>query len=287
MKILLLRRAFKICILVCMAFVHQSGMANEVLPVFPGSTLEYTKQSTLNTHQVLLSTPKRISNSLSIESQEDIAGSRENRLLRLADNALNSDVLSFYESYLKKNGQVLYVCEKRACGSSNYWANRIFSEHKLYGRDSDQVYLAGKVEKHKQTFWVTVYGVRNGLKQNLVFLSVVTAKSSRDGREEFEEGVLLLNGEIAEGDISRLGTKLNLDETLHVYLVAYSLPNRGVSFSRSESELNDAVSKTQQHVQDALQLDSSRVHTRVVGPFASVEQRKDVPVWYRIFLLKP
>ena len=39
-----------------------------------------------------------------------------------------------------KGGQLLFSCEGRSCGQGVQWANRVFGERVLYGRDDLQRY---------------------------------------------------------------------------------------------------------------------------------------------------
>ena len=49
-----------------------------------------------------------------------------------------------YASQLETAHEVIFTCEDRACGSSNYWANNVFNNSRLYGPARDQHYLLGR-----------------------------------------------------------------------------------------------------------------------------------------------
>jgi len=171
------KRSFMFALLMtCFLFSHALCAQDKPLHM-PGSVIEYEKENESGVFQVLLSSPKRISNSLVIEAQQRVSGVKKSSLLQLGPGVTSQDAFSYYASYINDFGKVAYQCEKRACGSSNYWANNIFKEHRLYGRDSGQFYLAGRIQVGSEPVWLTVYSVTNGLKQNLVYLSVVSDES--------------------------------------------------------------------------------------------------------------
>jgi outer membrane protein OmpA-like peptidoglycan-associated protein len=53
------------------------------------------------------------------------------------------DVYTFFRQQLLRGSETaLFVCQGRACGSSNFWANEVFSNRVLYGPEANQYYLA-------------------------------------------------------------------------------------------------------------------------------------------------
>jgi hypothetical protein len=51
----------------------------------------------------------------------------------------------------------LYNCEARACGSSAQWANRIFKQRVLYGRESEQRYQVFAVDVADVSYRIMLY----------------------------------------------------------------------------------------------------------------------------------
>jgi len=162
-----------LCLLSLTAQAEQS-----VIPMFPRGEIQYQELLTGGEHAFLLSTPKRISNALSIESEQRVKGDRRNILFRIDEGANSEKAFRFYQRYFSQHGEALYQCEQRACGNSNYWANRIFGERKLLGRDSNQYYIVGKVAVGSDMYWLSVYSVVNGRKQHFVYLSTVQIPAS-------------------------------------------------------------------------------------------------------------
>jgi len=58
---------------------------------------------------------------------------------QITDGFSSSEVLAEIEAAVK-GGQLLFSCEGRSCGQGVQWANRVFGERVLYGRDDLQRY---------------------------------------------------------------------------------------------------------------------------------------------------
>ena len=155
--------------------------SNAIIPLYSHVSEEYQKLSSGDEHQFLLSTPERISNTLSIEKEVVLAGERHDLLLNITARGTSKAAWLFYQKLFAQQGEVLYSCEERACGSSSYWANSIFNEGKLYGRDGDQYYLVGRLRVNEKNYFVSVYIVQNGRRQGYIYLSYVLDQAEEPG----------------------------------------------------------------------------------------------------------
>lgn len=81
----------------------------------------------------------------------------------------NHDVQQVMNHYLEQwaGGEVLYRCDGLSCGSSNFWANKIFNDSKLYGRDANQAYAVVIDAKEKNKIHV-IYVMQRS-KQTIYF----------------------------------------------------------------------------------------------------------------------
>ncbi len=66
---------------------------------------------------------------------------------QLVDGYTSEEVLAELERKLVEGGgaELLFSCESRACGHGAQWANRVFGQRVLYGRDELQRYRAYRV----------------------------------------------------------------------------------------------------------------------------------------------
>ncbi|MFT7185951.1 MAG: hypothetical protein ACI84K_001339 [Pseudohongiellaceae bacterium] len=158
-----------------------SANDSSVIILYPHASLEYHKVKSGDGHQFLISTPQRISNTLQIEKEVLLAGDRHDLLLNITSRGTRKAAFLFYQKLFVQQGDVLYSCEERGCGNSSYWANRIFNESKLYGRDGDQYYLAGRLSVNEKNYFVSVYIIQNGRRQDYIYLSYVLDKAEESG----------------------------------------------------------------------------------------------------------
>ena len=85
----------------------------------------------------------------------------------------------------------MYRCSGLDCGSSNFWANKIFNNAKLYGRDANQAYLVAKMPGKANRIFV-LYAVQRS-KQKLYFNLDQIISSDAVTDKEVERRQLLLS----------------------------------------------------------------------------------------------
>lgn len=88
----------------------------------------------------------------------------ERLLLEIPATHTPEAVLDYYQAQLAdREARILFSCEGRGCGRSNIWANRIFDQSRLYGRDGEQGYLVGVWRDDQNSLrLLNVYVVRRG-----------------------------------------------------------------------------------------------------------------------------
>ena len=66
-------------------------------------------------------------------------------LLQTTDNW--ETVMNFYLTWAgKTDGDVLFSCKARSCGSSNDWANQFYENRRLNGKQGNQLFLSLKIQ---------------------------------------------------------------------------------------------------------------------------------------------
>lgn len=93
-----------------------------------------------------------------------VPGTGVERLLEVPSRYSPEAVLEHYREQLRaRDARILFDCEGRACGRSATWANRVFGESRLYGRDGEQAYLVGAWRDDQNRLrLLSVYIVRRG-----------------------------------------------------------------------------------------------------------------------------
>lgn len=149
--------------------IGSSAFASAALPeaipkAFPQSTLEVTKPINSLGHLVLFSPVREVNNEIRSETMARLPVSGEGRLYQISRDSNRREARDHYLSLLRERGaQVLFECSGIRCGRSNVWANQVFDQSVLYGRDATQDYLVAGVVAEDGSRWLTsVYTVTRG-----------------------------------------------------------------------------------------------------------------------------
>lgn len=146
---------------------------------FQQSTLEETVSIQSSGHLVLFSPVREVNNEIRSESLARLPVTGEGRLYRVARDASREEARDHYLSLLRqRNAQILFECSSIRCGRSNVWANQIFNQAVLYGRDATQDYLiAGTVAEDGSRWLTLVYTVTRGNLREYVWVEHLRVES--------------------------------------------------------------------------------------------------------------
>ena len=276
--------------------VVQAASASPFL--YMEASLEYQKESEQKAHSFLLSTPKRISNTLQIEHKESLTGERHDLLLRIKATGTPQAAFVYYQKLFAVHGKLSYSCEERACGSSNYWANDIFHESKLYGRDSEQYYLAGRLKIEEQGYFASVYIVTNGRKQHYIYLSYILDEGDKTGPEEvddkdalqaqdlslWQQGVFLAKPMLNTQQLAFLKNILAQDNRLSLWLMAYTDNIKGQKVLDASLVSKKALDDFSDEMTQILNIRADRLNKKNIGPFGDKPKELHSNIWFRLFL---
>jgi len=90
------------------------------------------------------------------------------------------DVYTFFRQQLLRGSEAaLFVCQGRACGSSNFWANEVFSNRILYGPEANQYYLAANpaTESNAGNVYASLYVVTRANRRVYAHLDILELPS--------------------------------------------------------------------------------------------------------------
>lgn len=90
---------------------------------------------------------------------------------------------SFMSSIKNDLQRVLFDCSGRDCGTSNYWANRIFSVKELYGPDGNQRYTAVELKRGAVRSVVAVYSIQRANRRSYIHIDWLTVRDAQNGAE--------------------------------------------------------------------------------------------------------
>lgn len=168
----------RICslILVCVssaAFAADDlvGSADDsVLERFRGSWIVNYKTAALTDYSLPLGSVEQVNGVERLEREERITGRLTRISYRIPQGNTTRKIFGFYKTQLEmQKAEVLFSCQGRECGSSNYWANDVFDFSKLYGVERSQYYLAARLPG----VTVSMYTVERGSRKLYAHIDVI------------------------------------------------------------------------------------------------------------------
>jgi hypothetical protein len=167
MMALIAAAVLPVVLLMVPATGHGSGLL-----AFPQATLEEERSIRSANHRVMLSGIREVGNQVRAEQSVRLTVEGHSRLYLLEPDASRQDARRWYLEQLQAhNASILFHCEGRQCGRSNVWANQVFDQATLYGRDTDQDYLvAGYVDDAGQRWLTVIYTITRGSQRQYLWL---------------------------------------------------------------------------------------------------------------------
>jgi hypothetical protein len=251
---------------------------------FSQSSLQNTAAIESSGHLVLFSPVREIRNEIRSDVMARLPVSGQGQLFEINRDASREAALDHYLTELRARGaSVLYQCSGIQCGRNNVWANQIFQQSRLLGRDGSQDYVAAAVEDENGTQWLTlVYTVTRGNLREYVWVEQleVGAGASIPGFEASSgrmkgpvvvpwSGGVTYRFDFSADDRRRL-TDWAADEGAEVVLAAFS--------SLQDDERLEAALERARQAGDALAevlgktgISRSQIRIVTVGPVVQVE----------------
>lgn len=122
-----------------MAFAESPGQLLERLDAYPHAVrINHTVAEVID-YEVGLGSIKKVRGVWLLDESERRSGTLHRYTWQITDGFTSSEVLEEAVGVLSV-AEMLFSCDGRACGQSVQWANRVFGERLLYGRDDLQKY---------------------------------------------------------------------------------------------------------------------------------------------------
>lgn len=120
----------------------QAEVPAELLQEFDGyphaQRVSLTTESVID-HEVGLGAIRKVRGAWGFKESERLSGELTRYTWQVGDGFTAGEVLAELESRLPSE-RLLFSCDGRSCGKGAQWANRVFNERLLYGRDDEQRY---------------------------------------------------------------------------------------------------------------------------------------------------
>lgn len=252
-------------------------------------------------HQVVLGALERVRGEVIPEDSERLRGDVTKINYEISEEFSGADVYQFFQEQLeRRNYEVLFSCEGRACGSSNYWANDVFRNRILYGPERNQYYMAFRSRADVEDApYFSLYIITRVNRKIYAYIEVIEPGGTQDPEQIAaiqepqvedasvssgassgllqqlrEQGSVILpeidfqsNDRLpASLDIASLAAALQADASVSVYLVAH-LSQEG----RSLEELMERSAARASSLRQALiaaGISAERIEAAGVGPLA-------------------
>lgn len=127
-------------------------------------------------HWLILGAIQRISTTLKPEADVRLQARVNKWLWQLPEGHNSDEGFKALKQQLAKQTTTLFECQGRECGLSNDFANQVFKQSILYGRDSDQFYWAGLSSGKKPHVWV-VYTSQRSARRVYAYAEKIELKS--------------------------------------------------------------------------------------------------------------
>ncbi len=241
------------CLAVLMLWV--SAVQAEKIEPFPLATLETERTIVSPSHRILLSAVREVNNEIRSASLVRLAVRGAGQRLQISPDSGRDEARDYYLKELAaRNAVILFECTGRDCGRSNVWANQIFNEATLYGRDADQDYVAAAYRDVDDAIHVVlVYTVTRGNQREYVWTEQLSVPEG-SAIPGFHTSSSRLRGPIIvpwsggvtyrfdwDANDRRLLQEWTQSETDRVILLSYStLGDQGI-FEESIRRAKDAV----------------------------------------------
>ena len=252
---------------------------------FPQATIESSRQVEAVDSRIYLGAISEVNNELrsADEIRREWHGVR--RLIGVGRRYSVDEVAAHYRAQIReKEATVLFSCEGRDCGESNVWANRVFGEASLYGRDEEQRYIVSAWPDVRNRIQVnTLYLVQRGNREVNVYEQAFRLPEGEnlDGleigdRRVFGPIVLAWRNvespsiEAEAADYERILDLAGQYPEGRLYLLGFS-PLEEQSLASAMETTASAVALVRQVLSDR-GLDSERMESRVLGPLVKTSE---------------
>lgn len=174
------KRLSQLVMLVAVFFIGGPAVVSAQMPPpepFPDSRLEQEVTISSPGHLVLFSPVREVNNEIRSAVMARLPVKGLGQLYEVQGGANREEARDHYLRELQTRGaQILFECSGRNCGRSNVWANQIFDQSSLYGRDNNQDYLvAGSVDENGKPWLTLVYTVTRANQRQYVWVEHLVA----------------------------------------------------------------------------------------------------------------
>lgn len=168
-------------------FPASSFSDHSLLDGFPDSEIVSRELLQDVNHRIVLGSLQRTRGVVIPENSERLRGDVSNIVYEVSQEFTGEDVYQYYREQMEARNYVeLFNCSGRACGSSNFWANDIFSNRILYGPERNQYYMAMRTNTGLgEESYISVYIITRGNRRIYASLEFIEPGGTQEPMPEF------------------------------------------------------------------------------------------------------
>ncbi len=239
-------------------------------------------------HRLILGGLKKIDGSLQPEREERLMGTLTRVTYQVSEDYDLSAVLAHWQDQIfGPERDLLFQCQGRACGSSNFWANRVFGIPVLYGPDGQQQYEVTRDVRDEEHVFTVFYLIRRGNRRIYAHLEEFRVPSAaaqhisphprammsllQRERRLFLRGVRFAESNsdpvVSDNVLARVAAALNAQPVLPVAIVghAYDQPSAQENLALSRDRARKFLSQLQPLVNTPARLTAHGVGSLAPG----------------------
>ena len=148
--------------------VEPEKMLDE-LDEYPHARLVETSTDQVIDHEIGLGAIQKIRGAWRFKESERVTGELLRHTWRIVDGFSSREVMDELIAAVREmeGTELLFSCDGRSCGRAVQWANRVFGQRLLYGREGDQGYRAFRLNWDQEYRLVVYAAVRTADRQYL------------------------------------------------------------------------------------------------------------------------
>jgi len=169
-----------LCAVAKFALAADPGALLAQLDEYPHTAQVAATEDAVIDHEVGLGALQKVSGAWDFKDSERLSGTLTRYTWQVIDGFTSREVMDTLIAAIKKGGDstLLYTCDGRACGHGAQWANRIFRQRLLYGRQDLQFYRVYAVGEGGEDRLLVYASARSSDRQYLHVEWLATAPGS-------------------------------------------------------------------------------------------------------------
>lgn len=242
--------------------------ANEAAPLPKGIAIDQSAEldqqitQSVRDYRFALGAVVKINRDVRIDKEQQLSGELTRTTWEMPKSFDPDDLLiELRDQVVKQKGEILFECAGRDCGTSNIWANDLFNNTDLLGRDDFQRYFAAKLDDQ----YLAAYAVRRGNRRVYLHLDQITeAEQSVPWLELLVDRGWVKLPNIEEPTLKLLADHLQ-DSRSPVRLVGHQ---QGADQGIAEQESKRLVERVAAYLVDRAGVESGQLEVHGLGALA-------------------